>query len=131
MIKLDNTNNLTLRFQDVYYWVLLGGIEGDAFDIKFSTIPIIYGSLVITIVLLNILIAYLSNLFSRLEDQQKINALKEKAFLILDFELMVRLFKYILPKTVSLDIKREELQSKEMLTNKQINLNEVVFFCKF
>jgi hypothetical protein len=125
MLKLDSTDNFNLRFQDVYYWVFLGGVEGDAFDIKFSHIPVIYGTLIITIVLLNILIAYLSNLFSRLEDQQRVNGLKERAFLILDFELMVRLFKYIVTGVISLEKKKDEYQSRQIMLSKQLNLSEV------
>lgn len=128
MIKLDNSNNFWLRFQDVYYWVLLGGIEGDAFDIRFSFIAIIFGSLFITIVLLNILIAYLSNLFSRLEDQQKMNGLREKAFLILDFEMMVRLFKYLMTGTISLDRRLDDLKNEALFNAKEIDYSKVVFY---
>lgn len=131
MIKLDNSNNITLRFQDVYYWVLLGGIEGDAFEVEFSAIPIVFGTLFITIVLLNILIAYLSNLFSRLEDQQKVSALKERASLILDFELVVRMFKYVIPGTLRIERKFEELKIQEMITSKPVKFSEVIWFFAF
>lgn len=48
-----------------------------------------------TVVLLNILIALLSNVFSRLEEQQQLISLKDKADMILEFEMIVRLFRKI------------------------------------
>jgi hypothetical protein len=125
MIKLDNSDKLSLRFQDVYYWVFLGSVEGEAFDVEFSYLAIVFGSLFITIVMLNILIAYLSNLFSRLEDQQKVNSLRQKALLILDFELFARLFKYRFTGITSLVQQYDDLISEHILLNKELKLNEV------
>ena len=102
MLKLDKGQNVVNHFQNVYFWMILGGVEGEHFEIKSSYFPIIFGSLYITIVLLNILIAFLSNVFSRLEDQQKVSALREKAYMILDFELAARLFKFVIRRTVHL-----------------------------
>ena len=125
MIKLDNSNKLSLRFQDVYYWVFLGSVEGEAFDVEFSYLAIVFGSLFITIVMLNILIAYLSNLFSRLEDQQKVNSLRQKALLILDFELFARLFRYRFTGITSLIQKYDDLLSEHELTNQELSLQQV------
>jgi hypothetical protein len=78
----------------VYYWIVLASIEDNAFHRAYTAIPIVLGSMFVTIVLLNILIAYLSNLFSRLEEQQKVQELKERAALILDLEVLIMFFKY-------------------------------------
>lgn len=94
VIKLTGTGNLVKTFGDVYYWIVLASIEDNAFDRPYSAIPIVLGSMFVTIVLLNILIAYLSNLFSRLEEQQKVQELKERAALILDLEVLIMFFKY-------------------------------------
>ena len=125
MMKLEHVDKFDIHIRDVYYWMILGGIESDAFDIQLSYLPVVFGSLIITIVLLNILIAFLSNVFSRLEDQQKVNALREKAFLILDFELVVRLFKYVLPGTIKLDRKLDHLKSEQIFSVKKFDFSEV------
>lgn len=125
MIKLDNSNNLSLRFQDVYYWVFLGSVEGEAFDVEFSYLAIVFGSLFITIVMLNILIAFLSNLFSRLEDQQKVDSLRQKAFLVLDFELFARLFRFRMTGVTTLAQTYDDLVSEHALTNQDLILPKV------
>ena len=130
MSKLSNTGTID-HIRDVYYWVFLGGIGGESFDMKYSAIPIIIGSLVITVVLLNILIAYLSNVFSRLEDQQKVTDLKEKADLILDIEMLVRFFKYKLTGVVSLENKMEKLREQAMIESKEIDLEKVNYLILF
>lgn len=66
-----------------------------------------------TIVLMNILIAYLSNLFSRLEDAQKLNDLKEKAVLILDLEIIVMFFKYKIRGVLGLRMKQDIMKSQQ------------------
>lgn len=125
MLKLDNADRASLRFQDVYYWVFLGSVEGEAFDVEFSYLAIVFGSLFITIVMLNILIAFLSNLFSRLEDQQKVNSLRQKALLVLDFELFARLFRFRLSGLTGLATARDALFAEHALTDKELHLAEV------
>ena len=80
-------------FRDIYYWILFGGFDGGAFEQKFSVIPVIFGTVMVGILLFNILIAYLSNEFSRLEEQQVINGLKAKARMNLRIELIICFFK--------------------------------------
>jgi hypothetical protein len=126
MIRLDNSDNFNIRFQEVYYWVFLGSVEGEAFDIEFSYISIVIGSVFLTIVMLNILIAYLSNLFSRLEDQQKVNSLRQKALLILDFEMFARLFKFHIFGIPKLAEKYEDLVSYHEMNNTELILPEVL-----
>ena len=95
MIKLNPEQTKAENFEVAYVWSFFGGIGGEDFkEFKYSTIAILFGTLLITIVLLNVLIAYLSNLFSRLEEQQYANDLKEKASLILDLEIVAYFFRY-------------------------------------
>ena len=94
IIKFTGNVNIVKTMGDVYYWIILGSIEDYAFDVPYAAIPIVLGSLFVTIILLNILIAYLSNLFSRLEEQQRVQEMKERAGLILDIEVFVMFFKY-------------------------------------
>ena len=95
MIKLDPTQDKLKSIQSAYVWTMFGGVESSDFDdFNYGSIAIIFGTLIVTVVLLNILIAFLSNLFSRLEDQQRANDLREKAQMMLDVEVIVLFFKY-------------------------------------
>ena len=95
MMKLDPEQSRLSVVSLVYLWTFFGGVDGSDFeDYKLSYIAIYFGTIIVTIILLNILIAFLSNLFSGLEDQQKANDLKEKASMILDLEAFVYFFKY-------------------------------------
>ena len=85
-------------FRDMYYWTIFGGIDDNAFELSLSGIPIVFGTCIISILLMNILIAYLSNEYSRLEDRQVIENLQTKAILNLDIEIVVGLFKYLFSK---------------------------------
>jgi hypothetical protein len=93
MIKLFKGKSIQYVFEKTYVLTLFGGLSSEDFnEYPFAAISIIFGTLMITIVLLNILIAYLSNLFSRLEDCQLINDYKEKASMALDLEVMLYFF---------------------------------------
>ena len=95
MLRLDPHNNFFENLSNAYVWTLFGGIGGEDFkSYKYAGIAIIFGTIIITVILLNILIAFLSNLFSRLEEQQSVNDLKEKASMILDLEILIYFFKY-------------------------------------
>ena len=130
MIRLDGSESIGTHFTKIFVWVVLGGPEDSSFELKYSHITIIIGSIFVAIVLLNILIAYLSNLFSRLEDAQKLSDLKEKAVLILDSEIMVMFFKYKLTGVLSLRQKLEILKS-ETGTRKDDWRMVVVFVLSF
>lgn len=84
-------------FYEVYVWTILGGAESEHFDYYPNVnAVIIIGTIFITIILLNILIAYLSNVFSRLEERQNINLVKEKSSMILDLEVIFYFFKFVI-----------------------------------
>ena len=95
MIRLLPEQSKLTSFRTAYLWTLFGAIEEEDFASGcFVTIAILFGTIIVTIILLNILIAYLSNVFSRLEDQQKVNDLKEKASMIQDMEIILWFFKF-------------------------------------
>jgi hypothetical protein len=95
MMKLHPGDSPIISLGNAYVWTFFGGIEGSDFkSFDYAGIAIIFGTVMVTIILLNILIAFLSNLFSRLEDQQKSNDLKEKASMILDLEVIIHFFRY-------------------------------------
>jgi hypothetical protein len=89
--------NHTVDFANSYVWSIFGGIEGGSFtEFDYITIPIVFGSVIVMVVLLNILIALLSNVYALLEEQQVANDIREKARMILDYELTVHFFKYVI-----------------------------------
>ena len=81
----------------MYAWMILGGVDGSHLkQFQYSWLIIVIGTIFMSIILMNIIIAYLSNVFSRLEEEHTINMIKEKASMILDLELIVYFFKYVL-----------------------------------
>ena len=120
MINLDPDHNIISNLRDGYAWTIFGGIGGDDLDkYTMASIPIIFGTLIITVILLNILIAFLSNVFSRLEEQQSINNLKEKASMIIDMEIIIHFYKYKL-SGLARKFKRYD-RSQESLFIKSMN----------
>ena len=108
--QVDTSFNLSSYLVTSYIWVLFGGIEQDDFDSNgLKSIPIFFGTIIVTIILLNILIAYLSNLFSRLEDRQFQEELKERANIILDSEIFIFFMKNLAKK-----ISKEKINKKSV-----------------
>lgn len=126
MIFLNPEGSYKENFANAYVFSLFGGIEGGDFDsFSYSGIAIIFGTVIVTIVLLNILIAFLSNVFSRLEDQQKSNDIKEKAQMVLDLEIVLYFFGKLLRK------KRPKVESKKVAVkypyfDEEVNLINVL-----
>lgn len=115
MVKLNKEKTVLENFQIAYLWTFFGGVEGSDFqEFPYSTITILFGTILVTVVLLNILIAYLSNLFSRLEDQQRASDFREKASMILDMEIIIYFFKYKLRGKVSKFLEYNKLREKEI-----------------
>jgi hypothetical protein len=83
-------------FIRVYYWVIFGGLgEGD-FKLDLSMVPLIIGPIFIGVILMNIMIGFLSNEYSRLEEIQKIKNLIYKAEMNLDIEILFYLVRSLL-----------------------------------
>ena len=120
VFRLNEGTEKTDILTAIYYQIVLGSVEGDAFEYKYAVIPVVFGSMILTIFLINVLIAYLSNLFSRLEEQQKFQEMKEKADLILDIEIIVRFFKYYISGHISVRREYEIQFYKRMLRDANI-----------
>ena len=127
MIFVDTKNTPSMDyFRDVYYWVIFGGFDDGAFEQKFSIIPVVFGTIMVGVLLFNILIAYLSNEFSRLEEQQIISGLKMKAWMNLRFELLIFFFRNGF-KRVNNIVDSETLKYERMrkaYNNEEINFLE-------
>lgn len=130
MIKLNGNDTILKTFETAYVWLFLGGVEvGDFENFKFAIIIIFFGTVLMTIVLLNVLIAYLSNIFGRLEEQQNVNYLKEKASMILNLEIIGFLFKHKLSGQLSKFFKYEKLIKQRITTfddHKSQNLVNII-----
>lgn len=128
MIKLNNNQSKITNLQIAYVWTFFGGVEGSDFkEFDYSAITILFGTILVTIVLLNVLIAYLSNLFSRLEDQQHANDLREKASMMMDLEIVAYFFKYVMTGQSKNYFKYNHLKEKSIvfIYNKEENLKSV------
>ena len=88
-------------FIRVYYWVIFGGIGESDFKLDLSMIPLVVGPIFIGIILMNIMIGFLSNEYSRLEEVQKIKNLVYKAEMNLDIEIICYLVRSLLKIRVS------------------------------
>lgn len=86
-------------FKFMYIWLIHGGIDEDTFEKKINYLPIMFGTILVTIILMNIMIAYLSNEYSRLEQKQHLDDIRNKAKINLKLELIIRYFKYIFQKS--------------------------------
>lgn len=93
-LKIDVDYTFSESLIEMYVYGLFGGVDGDAFGSQtYKFIPVVFTTMLIAVVLMNIMIAYLSNLFSALEENQKIIELQQKASLILEVEILHYLFK--------------------------------------
>ena len=120
IMKLNPKENTFSSLGNAYVWTFFGGIGGEDFEsFDLAAIPIIFGTIMVTVILLNILIAFLSNLFSRLEDKQKADNYKEKASMILDLEVIIHFFLYWLTgkarKYKQYEEKKEDYYSVKVL----------------
>ena len=79
-----------------YIWLVYGGMDttGIAQNSPVALV-LIYGNFLITIILMNILIAYLANLYSELEQEIATKRVQEMATVVLDFEVIVYAYRRI------------------------------------
>lgn len=94
----DLNDRLTIAdcFIRVYYWVIFGGLGDADFKLDLSMVPLIIGPVFIGVILINIMIGFLSNEYSRLEELQKVKNLIYKAELNLDIEIICYLIRSLL-----------------------------------
>lgn len=79
-------------FRNAYFWVLFAGVGEEDFSVQWSAVPLVFSGLLVTVLILNVIIAYLSNEFSRLEEKQFLNNWRQKATRNLDFDLVFWVF---------------------------------------
>jgi hypothetical protein len=82
----------------MYIWLIHGGIDDSTFSTNLTYIPIMFGTILVTIILMNIMIAYLSNEYSRLEEKQHLDDIRGKAQINIKLELIIRYFKLVFNK---------------------------------
>lgn len=98
LIRVDPGDGVLNKLRDAYIFTLFGGVEQDHFEAKYIFFPIVIGTMIVTIILLNVLIAFMSNVYNRMELRQEITSLKEKASMLLDLEVYMSLFKKLVEK---------------------------------
>ena len=96
MIGISPEDQRIISVRNIYIWTVFGGIDDATFDTHLSFIVVVLGTLLVSVVLLNILIAYLSNLFSSLEETQILDDLREKASFVFGIEIILRFFRYFI-----------------------------------
>ena len=129
--SLDTSADKITVLRDMYYWTIFGGIDDAAFQIQLSAIPIFFGTFIISILLMNILIAYLSNEYSRLEERQVFEDLQTKAELNLDVEMVISFLKRLFSKSFRKSFQFRNQQYKKMmnvLANSNKKFLKVIFF---
>ena len=125
--SLDTSMENISVFRNMYIWTIFAGIDNATFDVGLSVIPVIFGTAIISVVLMNILIAYLSNEYSRLEERQIIAGLRVKAELNLDIELVISFFKRIFSSKFRKSIKFYDLQYIRMMETWNSQENKLIF----
>lgn len=88
MSFLDSPDSQIKFFRNAYIWILFGGVGEEDFELEWSAVPLVFSGILVSVLILNIIIAYLSNEFSRLEELQFVNNWKQKALQNLNFDLI-------------------------------------------
>ena len=92
-IRADPGRSIVSKLRDAYIFLLFGGLEQPHFFPRIIMFPMIVGTMVVTIILLNVLIAFMSNVYNQMEQLQEITALKERSSMLLDLEVYISLFR--------------------------------------
>ena len=116
LIRVDPSDSVVNKIRDAYIFALFGGVEQDHFDARFIFFPIVIGTMIVTIILLNVLIAFMSNVYNRMEKRQAITSLKEKASMLLDLEVYISLFLKIYEKCKGVYKKEEYMKANRKVT---------------
>lgn len=94
-VRADPGRNIFEKLRDSYIFLLFGGLEQPHFFPRIIMFPMVIGTMIVTIILLNVLIAFMSNVYNRMEQLQEITALKERSSMLLDLEVYISLFRRI------------------------------------
>ena len=92
LVRIDPDTSLYIKIRDTYIFTLFGGLEQDHFESRNIYLPMIIGTMIVTIILLNVLIAFMSNVYNKMEERQSVISLKERASILLDLEVYISIF---------------------------------------
>jgi hypothetical protein len=116
LIRVDPGDSILNKLRDAYIFSLFGGVEQDHFEAKYIFFPMVIGTMIVTIILLNVLIAFMSNIYDREARRQEITSMKEKASMLLDLEVYISLFKSIFEKIKKKYNDEEYRESQQKVT---------------
>jgi hypothetical protein len=91
MYRVEPTDDFVNKMRDAYIFTFFGGVEQDHFDARYIFFPMVIGTMIVTIILLNVLIAFMSNVYNKMEQIQSFLSLKEKGSMLLDLEVYISL----------------------------------------
>jgi hypothetical protein len=132
LIKLDSKDKVFSKVSNVYDFSLFGGLgSGDFEEFDFTFIAVVFGNIIVGVILMNLLIAYLSNEFSRLEEQHRRTNLNEIVSMVMDLEVLVYFFRYVLAckklesRRTNFEKGKHELEENWIQNNKLFNLTSI------
>ena len=123
LIEITSKDYIIKNLRDIYIWAVFGGFDSDSFEVYLSFIVVVISTVLMSVILLNVLIAYLSNLFSSLEETQALDELREKASLILNLEIILRFFRYFLTRKTKI-IREVEAHNYNLIINEDLEKEE-------
>ena len=84
------------EMENMLFWGVFRSINAQAFDFHdLAFLPVLFGSIILNIILLNFLIAYFVRIFNEIESKKKIITAKERAIIMLRWEVIIHFFKYL------------------------------------
>lgn len=121
LYRVEPSDDFINKMRDAYIFTFFGGVEQDHFEARYIFFPMVIGTMIVTIILLNVLIAFMSNVYNSMELIQSFLSLKEKASMLLDLEVYMSLIYKLNFKTKT--GKMDDEQKAEFVENeKQITL---------
>ena len=110
LYRVEPSDQFINKMRDAFIFTFFGGVEQDHFEAKYIFFPIFVGTMIMTIILLNVLIAFMSNVYNKMEQMQSVLSLKEKASMLLDLEVYISLFVKIINRFKTRKLDEEETE---------------------
>ena len=111
LYRVDPGDSFINKMRDAYIFTFFGGVEQDHFEARFIFFPMVIGTMIVTIILLNVLIAFMSNVYNKMEETQVVRSLTEKGSMLLDLEVYISLFVKIKDKIKTSKLNEEETEA--------------------
>ena len=103
-----------------YVWIIYGGMDTSGLGQNYPVaVALIVGNILITIILVNILIAFLANLYNRLEEEEHIRKYQEMAAVVLDLEVVVYGYRKITRRTRKVRNNSQDSKSRMFIIKKK------------